>query len=46
MPEIAKLLTEDGGEVVGSTPEAFAQRIENDQKRYAEAARHGNIQPE
>jgi tripartite-type tricarboxylate transporter receptor subunit TctC len=45
-PEIRKIFLDQGGESVGSTPEALAQRLVNDSRKYAEAARAAKIQPE
>lgn len=45
-PELKKLFIDSGGEAVGSTPEALAQRLANDSRKYADAARAAKIQPE
>lgn len=45
-PEVQKFYRDQGVEPVGSKPEDFAQRVAADSRRYAEAARAANIQPE
>ena len=45
-PELKKLFIDSGGESVGSTPEALAQRLANDARKFAEAARAAKLQPE
>jgi len=45
-PELQKRFVDIGGEAVGSTPEALAQRMQSDARYYADAARAAKIQPE
>ena len=44
--ELAVAAIDSGGESVGSTPEALAQRLANDARKFAEAARAAKLQPE
>jgi tripartite-type tricarboxylate transporter receptor subunit TctC len=45
-PDVARRLTELGFEIVGSTPEGFAELLRRDTAKYGKALREAGVKPE
>jgi tripartite-type tricarboxylate transporter receptor subunit TctC len=45
-PEVQKYFRDQGFEPLGAGPDEFAQRLQVDSRRYADAAKAANVQPE